>query len=68
MLGVGRYHAGEKLLAYFNFDYCERVVWTGEDAPLLDLWTGRTQEDGALPIPSGGFLWLTRTYDKEAET
>ena len=68
VLGVGRYHAGEKLLAYFNFDYCERVVWTGEDAPLLDLWTGRTQEDGALPIPSGGFLWLTRTYDKEAET
>ena len=66
VLGIGRYYKGEKLLAYFNFDYCERVVWTGEDAPLTDLWTGRVCGDGVFPIPSGGFLWLTREFDEES--
>ena len=66
VLGIGRYYKGEKLLAYFNFDYCERVVWTGEDAPLTDLWTGKVCDDGVFPIPSGGFLWLTREFDEES--
>ena len=65
VLGIGRYRDGEKLLAYFNFDYCERVVWTGEDAPMTDLFAGKVREDGALPIPPGGFLWLTRAFDAD---
>ena len=67
VLGIGRYGKGEKLLAYFNFDYCERVVWTGEDAPLFDLIEQRERSDGAIPIPPGGFLWLVRDYDKVEE-
>ncbi len=67
VLGIGRYGKGEKLLAYFNFDYCERVVWTGEDAPLFDLIEQRERSDGAIPIPPGGFLWLVRDYDKEED-
>ena len=66
VLGIGRYYKGEKLLAYFNFDYVERVVWTGEDAPMTDLWTGKVRDDGVFPIPSGGFLWLTREFDEES--
>jgi len=65
VLGIGRYSKGEKLLAYFNFDYCERVVWTGEDAPLYDLYGQRERTDGAFPLPPGGFLWLVRDFDKE---
>ncbi len=65
VLGIERRCGGEKLLAYFNFDYCERIVWTGEEAPMTDLWTGKTKPCGALPLPSGGFLWLSRATEAE---
>ena len=67
VLGIGRYYKGEKLLAYFNFDYSERVVWTGEDGELTDLWTGKTGKMGAIPIRSGSFVWLMRTFGGESE-
>ena len=66
VLGIGRYCDGEKLLAYFNFDVVERVVWTNEDGELTDLWTGDKRES-VLPIPSGEFRWLVRIFDTEAE-
>ncbi len=65
VLGIGRYCKGEKLLAYFNFDYCERVVWPGEKVELNDLVANRKRDDGVFPIPPGGFLWLARDFDEE---
>ena len=67
VLGIGRCCKGEKLLAYFNFDYCERVVWTGENVPSYDLYEQRERAEGAIPLPPGGFLWLVREMDEENE-
>ena len=66
VLGIGRYYQGEKLLAYFNFDYCERVIWPGDKGELNDLFADKKRDDGVFPIPPGGFLWLTREVEGES--
>ncbi|MBR5287098.1 MAG: hypothetical protein IKU34_00715 [Clostridia bacterium] len=58
VLGVGRWHEGEKLLALFNFGtQAQRVSIDGVYADLLQ--DGKNVS-GSINLPSGGFAWLIR--------
>ena len=58
VLGVGRWHEGEKLLALFNFGtQAQRVSIDGAYADLLQ--DGKNVS-GSINLPSGGFAWLIR--------
>ena len=58
VLGIGRYHQGEKLLALFNFAETERRVSIDELGDYHDLLTGQAVDKYNLSLAPGGFLWL----------
>ena len=55
VLGIGRYHRGQKLLALFNFGDDDQDIWLDTDEPLLDL----------MQIPTG-ILEAVLSGDAEA--
>ncbi|MBO5639525.1 MAG: amylosucrase, partial [Oscillospiraceae bacterium] len=65
VLGIGRYHQGEKLLALFNFAETERRVSIDELGEYRDLLTGRTVDKWNLTLLPGGFLWLLCDFGEE---
>ena len=67
VLGIGRYHDGEKLLALFNFSEGERHISLAEEGSFRNLLTGEAVSLENLPLPSGGFLWLLCDFDERTE-
>ena len=57
VLGVGRYYAGRKLLALYNFAGEAQTVYV--DGEYDDLVHGK-KHAGSIALPAGGFAWLTR--------
>ena len=58
VLGVGRYHKGEKLVALFNFTDQEKHAAVDELGDYHDLRTGDHADKNWITLPSGGFKWL----------
>ena len=58
VLGIGRYHRGEKLVALFNFAESARTVSVRELGDYRDLLTGEDTDIRTLTLPAGGFRWL----------
>ena len=58
VLGIGRWHKGEKLIALFNFGDREVIIHLGETAPFTDLWTGEPRSAWAVNLKSRDFAWL----------
>ena len=65
VLGIGRYHAGEKLLAFFNFSDADRVVSVQELGDYTDLITGVDVDIAELTVPSGGYRWLLCEFEED---
>ncbi len=64
VLAVGRYAAGEKLLAFFNFSSARVTVPVGEKERYTDLWTGAPCSL-SVTLEPGGFAWLIHDFDGE---
>ena len=65
VLGIGRYHDGEKLLALFNFAETERWVSLPDElGEYCDLMEGTPVDKGALRLLPGGFLWLICDFNR----
>ena len=58
VLGIGRYHQEEKLLALFNFAEGERTVWLNELGEYHDLISGSDVDKANLTLEPGAFRWL----------
>ena len=58
VLGIGRYHKGEKLVALFNFAEQEKHVAVDELGDYHDLCTGDHADKNWITLPAGGFKWL----------
>ena len=58
VLGIGRYHKGEKLVALFNFVEQEKHVAVDELGDYYDMCTGEHADKNWITLPSGGFKWL----------
>ena len=58
VLGIGRYRAGEKLLALFNFSDVEQTVALDDPSLYTDLWSGSSQTGRVVHLGSGSFTWL----------
>ena len=65
VLGIGRYHQGEKLVALFNFSEAEKTVTVNGAEEYTDLLTGGKISKSAVTIPSGGFVWMLCGFSKE---
>ena len=65
VLGIGRYHKGEKLAAFFNFSEGERWVPINTPGTFSDLLTGEAVDHGGVLLPSGGFAWLICDFGTE---
>lgn len=64
VLGIGKWYAGEKLIALFNFMGTERTAWIDEhDGEYEDLFTGQKMEGRNVKIPPYGFWYLYKKYD-----
>ncbi|MBQ9198197.1 MAG: amylosucrase [Clostridia bacterium] len=61
VLGIGRYHKGEKLLALFNFSDEEQTVLVDDPTAYTNLWTGEPATARVAHLSAGGFLWLAQT-------
>ena len=64
ILGIGRYHNGEKLLAFFNFSENEQIAWVNEREDYYDLITGERKSAKAVTVPGYGFVWMMATFTK----
>ena len=62
ILGVGRFHDGEKLLALFNFDQDPQTAYLPEGETFTDLLTGDEVTADVVTLPGCGFRWLLKTY------
>ena len=58
VLGIGRYHKGEKLVALFNFVEQEKHVAVDELGDYYDMCTGEHADKNWITLPSGDFKWL----------
>ncbi|MBR0211325.1 MAG: alpha-amylase family protein [Oscillospiraceae bacterium] len=58
VLGIGRYHKGEKLVSLFNFAEQEKHVAVDELGDYHDLCTGDHADKNWITLPAGGFKWL----------
>ncbi len=67
VLGIGRYHQGEKLIALFNFADGERTVSVREEGRFRDLRDGKPRDLNGIPVPSGSFLWLLCDFGEEGK-
>ena len=64
VLGIGRYHKGEKLVALFNFAEQEKHVAVDELGDYHDLCTGDHADKNWITLPAGGFKWLLCDFAK----
>ena len=64
VLGIGRYHRGEKLVGLFNFAETQRQVSINELGDYIDICTGEAVDKRAVLLPSGGFRWLLCDFEK----
>ena len=62
ILGVGRFHGKEKLLALFNFDQDPQTAWLPEGETYVDLLTGDEVKADVITLRGCGFRWLLKTY------
>ncbi|MBO4383326.1 MAG: alpha-glucosidase C-terminal domain-containing protein, partial [Clostridia bacterium] len=62
VLGIGRFHQKEKLLALFNFSQDPETVWLPEGEDFTDLLTGEECKADVLTLPGCGFRWLWKRY------
>ena len=60
ILGIGRYHNGQKLLAFFNFDGSPQTAWVTEEEPYVDIRTGEAISVQNIELSPYAFLWLIR--------
>ena len=60
ILAIGRYHRGEKLLAYFNFSDSDTVVDLPEAGWYRNLLHPEFCCTGRMNLSAGDFLWLIR--------
>ncbi len=61
VLSVGRYHKGEKLIAFFNFSPEAQRVHTSENEEYRDMMNkGRAVKADDMLLPPYGFAWLIR--------
>ena len=58
VLGIGRYHRGEKLVALFSFAPDVRHIRVDESGDFTDLLTGASVDKADVEILPGGFAWL----------
>lgn len=66
VLGIGRYHEKEKLIALFNFSDYDETAWVNEQEDYTDLITGEDRPAKAVGIPSHSFAWLLTRFPEEA--
>lgn len=57
ILGIGRYHNGEKLTALFNFSHTTQNVPV-EEGSYLDLVTGENKQSTTITLNPNSFVWL----------
>ena len=62
VLGIGRYHEGEKMLALFNFSGAEEIAWINEQEDYRDMFTGEARSAKAVPVPACGYVWLITSF------
>ena len=65
VLGIGRYHQGEKLVALFNFAETEKRIWVDEMGAFSDLLTGEKADKFAVELLPGAFKWLICDFGEE---
>ena len=65
VLGIGRYHQGEKLVALFNFAETEKRIWVDEMGDFHDLLTGEKADKFAVELLPGAFKWLLCDFGEE---
>ena len=65
VLGIGRYHQGEKLVALFNFSETEKRIWVDEMGDFHDLLTGEKADKFAVELLPGAFKWLICDFGEE---
>ena len=65
VLGIGRYHQGEKLVALFNFSETEKRIWVDEMGAFSDLLTGEKADKFAVELLPGAFKWLICDFGEE---
>ena len=65
VLGIGRYHDGEKLVALFNFSDSLKTVSVNELGEYTDALTGEPVNKASVTLAAGGFAWLLCDFDKE---
>ena len=62
ILGIGRYYAGEKLIALFNFSESPQTAWINDEPDCLNLWNGEHWDAHNVGLPAYGFVWLYKKY------
>ena len=62
VLGIGRYYAGEKLVALFNFGDKTVDAWLQDVEHYDDAISGESFDTETVPVPAGGFRWLIHRY------
>ena len=67
VLGVGRYHDGEKLVALFSFSETEKTVAVRELGDFTDLLTGDPVDMERITLQPGGFQWMLWDFEEKAE-
>ncbi len=63
VLGIGRYYAGEKLIALFNFSEFDQTAWIHENEDYIDLMTGNKVLGETPVIPAHSFIWMMHSYN-----
>ena len=67
VLGIGRYHDGEKLVALFSFSETEKTVAVRELGDFTDLLTGDPVDMERITLQPGGFQWMLWDFEEKAE-
>ena len=62
VLGIGRYHEKEKLIALFNFSDDAQTAWVDEHEDYIDLITKEKRPAKAVGIPAYSFAWLMTKF------
>ena len=62
VLGIGRYFAGEQLLALFNFSDTQQQAYVDDPKSYDDALTGESRTAMTVTIPAGGFRWLIHQF------
>lgn len=58
VLGIGRYHEGEKLVALFNFSWEAKSITVTELGDFRNLLTDRPFTKKTVKVPSKDFVWM----------